>query len=373
MTLRALSIQYAKEGGRVSGTPSIDTQRNTDNKLVKLAGKAVVHSNQQKMAQALDDQVTADLAKEVVEAVANHVASIGNTIEDVSIPEKKKLATLASALRVSGSDVEEELFDNDDEEEVHSFVMEDLAKAVAEGDDDGVDRAILKTFLEEHAPARLDELEELLDKYQGQEMDVLFKELVAKYPDPASAEQQGERNAISNILEDKTVEDNEEDVQEEVQEDIGIIEGERRKAAQAEREEKTKIEAMTEEEKFDYFKEKEKLKEHTEKKDQMLKGHLDLYKKGGKSKNPVFSSIKKTSTRKSTLRKSVSNSVERESMKRKSINANGFIVSGQIDQRNQNTKWAVNVSPNVLRHRMENAGATDKDIEALLASESDML
>ena len=60
-------------------------------------------------------------------------------------------------------------------------------------------------------------------------------------------------------------------------------------------------------------------------------------------------------------------------MKRKSINANGFIVSGQIDQRNQNTKWAVNVSPNVLRHRMENAGATDKDIEALLASESDML
>lgn len=66
------------------------------------------------------------------------------------------------------------------------FYMSSLATAIQKGDEDEVNKAILKEFLEEHDPSRLDEVDELLLEYHGREAD-LFTALTEEYPDPSES------------------------------------------------------------------------------------------------------------------------------------------------------------------------------------------
>jgi len=436
MTLRALDISHAMkqrkmeedERAKVKEAMAKAAKINLTSRALGIVGAR----NHRNLSRAFDSEVSPAVAKSLIRAVAEAQAKAVQSLEDVE-DEKKQMETAAQLLKDipeieseteeeveeeagsvkaeplnSGKDADEE----EDEENDSSFLNDSLASSLAKSDDDSVNRTILIDFLETHNPSRLDEVDELLEEYKGEKISVLFEELMESTPDPGESIMEGEQKAIENAKklyhaekeheheeeEQDGEEDNEADAEAEAEEDdeddeddedepIGAIEQARRDAQEAERREKEKISAMTEEERGKYFQEQEERKKHMEKKDAMLKSQLDLYSKGGSKKNPVLAGM---GTKKGAAKR-LSKSVERERSKSKSkqrqpsVLGKGFILSGKVDSKpNEDddsvasspqggAKWAVNVQPRLLRERMKKAGVKDEDIDSLLAEESDML
>ncbi|GBG24772.1 Hypothetical Protein FCC1311_009902 [Hondaea fermentalgiana] len=284
------------------------------------------------------------------------------------------------------TEVEEE---DDDEED--GFVDEDLADAVMSKDDDAVNRAILKQFLETHAPHRVDEVDALMAEYAGRDISELFDELNETYPDPAEAQVEGEQRALQEAMNgkidaDDADEDNE--AEQDDEEELSTVEQARRDAEAAERREKAKIAAMTEAEREAYFEEKELEREHSEHKDAMLRRQLDLYSKGGSKENPVLARMRGATTTKRAISKRISKrlSVAEDAEDEAAVDSDGFILGASSASSHPRSsarlnrgsvgggaKWAVNVQPQLLRERMKRAGVADEDIDNLMSEESDML
>ncbi|CAK9037724.1 Uncharacterized protein SCF082_LOCUS22293 [Durusdinium trenchii] len=443
MTLRSLAIKTVREQ---SEQQKKDAQAVMEAKerakkyvMTSRALTIVSNKNQRNLAKTFDPDVDPQLAKDMIKAVAKHQVETEAAINDPSASEKQRMSAAAKALDLpviesdeeddedrvkeeplnrssaessspKAAAAEEEDEDDDeeqdaakaadddedpeeDEDEDAGIVNEDLARAVAQGDEQGVNRAILKSFLEEHAPERLDEIDELLEKYQGLDVSQLFEELAATYPDPAEAEYEGEHKALEDIKEsgvpepvdDEQDDDDEGDDEDDDEEDDGLdaVERHRREAEAAEKREKDKVARMSDEEREEYFAEKERERQHAEKKDAMLKQQLDIYAKGANKENPVLSAVRGATSTRRGVSKRVSRKVEKEEADAKprqpSVVSEGFVLSAGEQKRQSaergsaSSKWAVNVQPQLLRERMKKAGVPDKDIDALLAEESDML
>mmetsp|Transcript_6101 Transcript_6101/g.10847 ORF Transcript_6101/g.10847 Transcript_6101/m.10847 type:complete len:550 (+) Transcript_6101:172-1821(+) len=498
MTLRAMSLKSVKEQAdqKKKDMQALREAKDRAKKfnMTSRALELVTVRNQRNVSRALDSSVNPAIAKEVLEAAAFYQANSESSVTNPSLSEKKRLANAvrlveSSMVEVPSSDIESDSEEDDEEVEPEEedeeqaqkddsanedededededeapkgekedeaeadsldedgvIVMEELAIAVAEGDEDGVNRAILKEFLEEHAPERVGEVDDLLEQYQGSNIDVLFQELVSTYPDPGQAAAEGEQSALAKAMKEAAESmaaetdfnfDDELDVPEsepekepeqepeqepepepepespkekeaekeaevDAEEDVSPAQKVKAEAQTAEEREQAKIAAMSEDEKMDYFKEKADEKARIEKKDEMLKNQLDLYKKNTNTKTsavkamteavtPISSVAKRLSKR---LSKRVSKRAGRKSVAKvlgktgkakgkKSIVGEGFILSAKIDPRKSkdrdsvnmsSSKWAVNVQPQLLRERMKKAGVADKDIDVLMSEESDML
>jgi hypothetical protein len=277
------------------------------------------------------------------------------------------------------------------------IVMEELAKAVAQGDEEGVNRAILKDFLEEHAPERVDEVEKMLES-EGGNVDKLFTELVEQYPDPA---EKTEGEGAESGSQSKSGEEDEDGVDQ--------VEAQRREAEDAARKEQARVEAMPSDEREAYEEDKRKDAEHVREKDAMLKQQLDVYAKGGAKKSPALANARRPlagaaaaagagagagASAKADSKADVADASKRLSKKvvesagatKNTVAGNeGFILSAKVGgggaagSRNSagrvagSAKWAVNVQPQLLRERLRKAGVADKDIEAVMAEESEMM
>jgi hypothetical protein len=68
--------------------------------------------------------------------------------------------------------------------ESDAFWLPELDTAINRDDDEGINKAVLKFFFEEHDPKRVEEVDQILTSNQGRE-DVLFLELSAQYPEPS--------------------------------------------------------------------------------------------------------------------------------------------------------------------------------------------
>jgi len=75
--------------------------------------------------------------------------------------------------------IESTAFDNTD-----TFWLPELDNALSDGDERGVNAAVLKFFFEEHDPSRVNEIDGLLSSNQGRE-EAFFLELSTQYPEPA--------------------------------------------------------------------------------------------------------------------------------------------------------------------------------------------
>mmetsp|Transcript_18161 Transcript_18161/g.23741 ORF Transcript_18161/g.23741 Transcript_18161/m.23741 type:complete len:442 (-) Transcript_18161:2389-3714(-) len=147
---------------------------------------SVVRKDKDNIEKALGANVAPTLAKEALSAVA------ANQIEEEAV----EVAEEDSLLEV-------------EKDETKKIEMGDLATALESGDDDAVNRSILKTFLETNAPNELPNLEKLLVEYSGR-LQELFDDLIEKYPGPHDAEIDGEIKAAKEIAGD--VDEDEENV-----------------------------------------------------------------------------------------------------------------------------------------------------------------
>jgi hypothetical protein len=427
----------------------------------------VAARNQKNVAKALDSDVSPSLARKMVEAAALYQAEAEAEATDPNVSERDRLLKAASlvdksAELVAPGDADEEAPAEDKhatrrsvvrpqkmrrsaaragsadkadkrkssaaseaaaaaaeaeaeteperegsvegEGEGQVIVMVELAKAVAQGDEEGVNRAILKDFLEEHAPERVDEVEKMLES-EGGNVDKLFTELVEQYPDPAE-KMEGE-GAESGSKSKAGEEDKDE---------VDQVEAQRREAQDAARKEQARVEAMPSEERKAHEDDKRKEAEHMREKDAMLKQQLDVYAKGGAIKSPALANARRPlagaagagagvgagsgtgtgagASAKADSKAEVADASKRLSKKviesagatKNTVAGNeGFILSAKVGSggaagsRNSagrvagSAKWAVNVQPQLLRERLRKAGVADKDIEAVMAEESEMM
>jgi len=287
------------------------------------------------------------------------------------------------AILPSGTETEDET-DVEYDDEGATIVMGDLAKAVAQGDEDGMNRAILKDFLKQHAPERLDEVDDLLQQYEGSNMDTLFQELMNAYPD---SDDDSGQDALEKAMKEAMSGGEDED------EDENVIERQRREKEEAEAAEAARQEALSKKQRAKEEAEAKAKAEHEAQQDKMLKEQLDVYAKTNPAKKTTSEVIADKVVTEKAASKRLSKSLERASAspaaspskpapeKKKSI-AGGFILSASIrnsgsrpasERASVSSKWAVNVQPRLLRERMRKAGVAEKDIEALMSEESDML
>lgn len=157
------------------------------------------------------------------------------------------------------------------------FEMTSLNKALEQGNDDAINKAIVKDFLQEHDPSKVNEVDKLMAENKGQE-GKLMQELVEKYSDPAAAEIKVTAEVIVQI----ESEGKSEPAKEEGDGlDENSVEQQRKEAERIKMEEESKIAAMDETEKKMYMENLAAQTKHQEEKDKMLKSQLNVYGSSG--------------------------------------------------------------------------------------------
>jgi len=165
-----------------------------------------------------------------------------------------------------------------------SFEMTSLADALESGDQHEINKAIVTEFIAGHDPAKLPEVDAMLEENKGKEAE-LMKELAEQYSDPVEVEIQTSTEVIvevEKIEEPAPVIPEAAAVEPEPakEEEVDIVEAQRLEAQRIKQEEDEKIGAMTEEERTAYMESLHAQTMHNEEKDRMLKAQLNVYASG---------------------------------------------------------------------------------------------
>ena len=172
-------------------------------------------------------------------------------------------STAAADASEAAGDGEDDAAADEPAEASGEFEMTELREALEKDDDQAINKAIVKEFIEEHAPEKLSEVDNMLKENEGKE-DQLMEKLAQEYEDPAEK--------IEKETEEKLKE-----------EEGNIIDAKKKEAAQAAQEEEDRIAAMDDDERAQYLAEKEAREKHQSNKDRMLKQQLNIYSAGGTS------------------------------------------------------------------------------------------
>lgn len=141
------------------------------------------------------------------------------------------------------------------------FEMSDLKKAIEQDDHHAINHAVVKEFLEVHAPEKVQEVPALLEEFKGKESELMEK-LAEEHPDPVEKIEAEAMEALN--IDDKNILDQHlEDVESQL------------KAEEA------KVHEMSEDEKIAYEAKNAAIAQHSEHKDRMLKQQLNIYSAGG--------------------------------------------------------------------------------------------
>lgn len=156
------------------------------------------------------------------------------------------------------------------------FEMTSLNKALEQGNDDAINKAIVTDFLKEHDPAKVDEVDKIMAENKGQE-GKLMQDLVAKYSDPVATEIKVTAEVIVQIEGEGKTDSGKEDESL----DENSIEQQRKEAERIKMDEESRIAAMDETEKKIYMEQLAAQTKHQEEKDKMLKSQLNVYGSSG--------------------------------------------------------------------------------------------
>jgi len=189
MTVRALALKSVKKNS-AERDEQIAAAREARSRAAKyqMTSRSLtlaVSKNRKTVGLALGGSADPKVAKKLVEEAAKQYSAItGKTVvaeEEDGMEERD--ATNGSS--ETSESLTEDYDDDSSFDETKMIVMKDLKAAIDSGDEDRVNRVILEDFLKDHAPDRLVEIDELLEKYQGEKLELLFEDLTKSYPDPA--------------------------------------------------------------------------------------------------------------------------------------------------------------------------------------------
>lgn len=198
MTLRALALKTPHDVSK-NQKKDISTKKKVKKEHSKYKAtsrslnvvRGTTAKDQNNIAKALDPNVSPSIAKTVIKAVATRQTEKPVIDEDddiktdddedeVKLKEEKKVAVTTEPKK--------------------KVEMSGMHEALANGDDQALNRAILANFLSVHAPALEGKTDELLDQFSTS-LDSLFKKLLKKFPDEADAKISGQQKADKEIAE----------------------------------------------------------------------------------------------------------------------------------------------------------------------------
>lgn len=212
MTLRSLAIKTNQNVSKMQRT-DIKKKKETAERASKynmtsraLSINSVNKKDQQNIAKALDPNVSPTVAKDVLSAVAHkrHEEDVQATTALVRpnkpsknkrslAPPPKKSSLVAKKEEAAGSEKKEE-------EKAKRIEMQGVGAALAAGDENALNKAILLNFLQTNAPKMTGQVDVMLEEYKEQ-LEVLFDKILNKFPDAADAEVNGRLKAEKEIAE----------------------------------------------------------------------------------------------------------------------------------------------------------------------------
>ena len=240
-----------------------EARREEEQRLAEEAAEKEKQERQAAAAKAAEEEAR---AKAAAEEAANAAAAAAAAEAEAARKAEEEAAAAKAA--------EEEEKPVDDGAR---FEMTSLSKALDQGNEEAINKAVVTDFLAEHDPAKLPEVDKLLEENKGKE-DELMRNLAEKYSDPEATEIKVTAEVIVQIETEGKVEPPPPAAEE--SEDVDFVEQQRREAERIKLEEEAKISAMDDNEKKAYMEKLAAQAKHQEEKDKMLKSQLNVYGNG---------------------------------------------------------------------------------------------
>lgn len=224
MTLRALAIKSSIQTTKLQSSTITDKKKvskeNAKYKATKrglqVAG-GVTAKDRVNISKALNEEVSPTIARNMIKAVAKKNYAENQAKTRALRKASKKLLTEEPAQEEDEdvkTDDEDSFAEVEEEKEVveeteaveevkeerpkKKIEMTGVQEAIKAGDEDALNKAILKNFLASHAPHMEDKADELLGQFNSK-LDLLFKTLLKKFPDETDAEISGEQKADKEV------------------------------------------------------------------------------------------------------------------------------------------------------------------------------
>lgn len=245
---------------------------NNNRKSMKLQNLAKIEASQALVAAAMGDYANPQTVVEAVDLAAKTVDEAFSSPPTTAAGEEEVVVAQPVV-------VEEEVASSpaDALQEGAAFEMTELVKALEEDDSDAINKAVVVEFLQEHDPAKIGEVDEMLHSHVGEE-EKLMSELADQYADPVQVEIQATTKAIEEPTPPPPPQVEEEEEEEVV---VDVVEAQRREALRVKQEEEAKLAAMDDQEKVLYMDKLNAQAKHNADKDRMLKAQLNVYGSGG--------------------------------------------------------------------------------------------
>jgi hypothetical protein len=324
LTLRSMELQNAVNNSKASALKKKDEAPPAGRRVSNLGKKSQrnVEAQHEAVATAMNHRRNPTMSKQLVEAAAAAVdAHISQEEAKPSMSEAAKAKEEAEAAALVAAQEEEAriLAEQEAKEEAEkradaqteaaaaaaaaaaaqaaaaealkpepvpepeqgaSFEMTSLQDALDTGDQDAINKAVVTEFIAGHDPAKLPEVEKMLEENKGKEAE-LMKDLAEQYADPVEVEIQTSVDVIVKVESSPPDEPQQAPAAAaEPSEEIDIIEAQRMEAERLRREEEVKIAAMDEGERERYMESLAREAAHNEEKDRHLKAQLNVYANG---------------------------------------------------------------------------------------------